>query len=62
MKQLIINWAIRKAAKEVLRGLRRLAKRTDNKVDDRLIQAVEAALDNKSYMTAVKNFNKLNGK
>ena len=47
-----------KAEEEVIRGLRKLAAKSENKVDDRLVAAVEGAIRNGSYMTIIKKFGK----
>lgn len=51
--------ALQDAAEEkVIAELKRLAKRSDNKVDDRLVEAVSGAIRNGSYMTIIKKFGK----
>ena len=46
------------AEEKVISELKRLAKRSDNKVDDRLVEAVSGAIRNGSYMTIIKRFGK----
>lgn len=44
-------------AEDVVIGtLRTLAKQSTNKIDDRLVEAVVKAIDNKSYMTVIRKF------
>ena len=47
-----------KAEEKVVEELRRLAAKSDNKVDDRLVEAVAGAINNGSYMTIIKRFGK----
>ena len=58
MKAFFKRFFIRKTEDLVVDLLRQLAKRSDNKIDDRLVEAVATAILNKSYMTAIKRFQK----
>lgn len=58
MKAFFKRFFIRKTEDLVIDLLTELAKRSDNKVDDRLVEAVATAIRNKSYMTAIKRFSK----
>lgn len=54
MKAFLKRFFFLKTEDVIIELLRELAKRTDNKVDDRLVEAVATALRNKSYTTAIK--------
>lgn len=41
---------------EVVEKLREIAAKSDNKVDDRLVEAVTTAIENGSYMTVIRKF------
>lgn len=58
MKAFFKRFFIRNTEDLVVDLLRQLAKRSDNKIDDRLVEAVATAILNKSYMTAIKRFQK----
>lgn len=58
MKAFFKRFFIRKTEDLVVDLLRELAKRSDNKIDDRLVEAVAGAIQDKSYMTIIKHFKK----
>lgn len=58
MKAFFKRFFIRKTEDLVVDLLTELAKRSDNKIDDRLVEAVAGAIQNKSYMTLIKKFGK----
>jgi len=58
LKNFFKKFFITKTEDLVVDLLTELALRSDNKVDDRLVEAVVEAIRNKSYMTAIKNFKK----
>lgn len=58
MKAFFKRFFIRKTEDLVVDLLRQLAKRSDNKIDDRLVEAVAGAVQDKSYMTIIKQFKK----
>lgn len=58
MKAFFKRFFVRKTEDLIIDLLTELAKRSDNKVDDRLVEAVATAIRNKSYMTAIKRFQK----
>lgn len=45
---------IRRAEKMVIKYLRKLALQSTNKVDDRLVEAVVAAIEDRSYLTILR--------
>lgn len=58
MKSFFKRFFIRKTEDLVVDLLRQLAKRSDNKIDDRLVEAVAGAIQDRSYMTIIKKFKK----
>jgi len=57
----IRNWLIKRAEKIAVKYLRKLAKQTDNKVDDRLVKALVASIQNKEYMHFFRDNKKTSG-
>lgn len=58
MKSLIKNLFAKYASKFIVDVLREKAKKTDNKLDDKLIEAVDAALEGKDYEDIVASTKK----
>lgn len=50
----LLSFFRRDIEKLVIKYLRELAARSDNKVDDRLVEAVATAINNGSYLTYLK--------
>tara|TARA_R100000544_G_scaffold34420_1_gene21186 strand:- start:338 stop:511 length:174 start_codon:yes stop_codon:yes gene_type:complete len=56
MKNFLKAFFLGKLEDLVIDLLVKLAKRSDNKIDDRLVEAVVAAIENKSYLQVIKKF------
>ena len=56
MKNFLKAFFLGKLEDLVIDLLVKLAKRSDNKIDDRLGEAVVAAIENKSYLQVIKKF------
>lgn len=54
MKQFLLKLFRIKVEEFVVSCLRELSQRSDNKVDDRLVEAVATAINNGSYLTYIK--------
>ena len=55
MKNFLKAFFLGKVEDLVIDLLTQLAQRTDNKIDDRLVEAVAAAIENRSYLQIIKS-------
>ena len=56
MKQFLFSLLFGPVEDFLLDYLTELATKSDNKVDDRLVEALRAALNNESYLAAIKKW------